>query len=125
MTALVPLRNHPEHETLRLQWIEQGTNTAAQLAFLTAAWLTVRACRRSPAPLHRGARMTDALGWRHKFGVIAPSTNTIVEPDFYAMGVPGVTAHFSRIHIPQPGPVQRRGVREPPHPDPGGDRPRL
>ncbi len=43
--------------------------------------------------------MTDALGWRHKFGVLAPSTNTIVEPDFYAMSVPGVTAHFSRIHI--------------------------
>jgi len=43
--------------------------------------------------------MTDALGWRHKFGVIAPSTNTIVEPDFYRMTVPGVTAHFSRIHI--------------------------
>ena len=43
--------------------------------------------------------MTDALGWRHKFGVLAPSTNTIVEPDFYRMGVPGVTAHFSRIHI--------------------------
>ena len=47
VTALVPLRNHPDHETLRLQWIEQGTNTAAQLAFLTAAWLTVRAYRRS------------------------------------------------------------------------------
>ena len=43
--------------------------------------------------------MTDALGWRNKFGVIAPSTNTIVEPDFYRMTVPGVTAHFSRIHI--------------------------
>ncbi|MEU8900312.1 arylmalonate decarboxylase [Nocardia sp. NPDC048505] len=43
--------------------------------------------------------MTDALGWRRKFGVIAPSTNTIVEPDFYRMGVPGVTAHFGRIHI--------------------------
>jgi maleate isomerase len=43
--------------------------------------------------------MTDALGWRKKFGVLAPSTNTIVEPDFYRMGVPGVTAHFSRIHI--------------------------
>jgi maleate isomerase len=43
--------------------------------------------------------MTDALGWRKKFGVLAPSTNTIVEPDFYAMRVPGVTAHFSRIHI--------------------------
>jgi maleate isomerase len=43
--------------------------------------------------------MTDALGWRAKFGVLAPSTNTIVEPDVYRMGVPGVTAHFARIHI--------------------------
>lgn len=43
--------------------------------------------------------MPDALGWRAKFGVLAPSTNTIVEPDFYRMGVPGVTSHFSRIHI--------------------------
>ena len=43
--------------------------------------------------------MTDALGWKKKFGVLAPSTNTIVEPDFYSMTVPGVTAHFSRIHI--------------------------
>ncbi|MFC9971081.1 arylmalonate decarboxylase [Spirillospora sp. NPDC127200] len=47
--------------------------------------------------------MTDALGWRRKFGVIAPSTNTIVEPDFYRMAVPGVTAHFSRIHIRDQG----------------------
>ncbi|HEX2622911.1 MAG TPA: hypothetical protein VHL11_22280 [Phototrophicaceae bacterium] len=43
--------------------------------------------------------MVDALAWRKKFGVIAPSTNTIVEPDFYRMVVPGVTAHFSRIWI--------------------------
>ncbi|MEV4283347.1 maleate cis-trans isomerase family protein [Actinoplanes xinjiangensis] len=43
--------------------------------------------------------MTDALGWRRKFGVLAPSTNTIVEPDFYAMAVPGVTSHFSRVHL--------------------------
>jgi maleate isomerase len=43
--------------------------------------------------------MVDALGWRKKFGVLAPSTNTIVEPDFYRMTVPGVTAHFSRIWI--------------------------
>jgi maleate isomerase len=43
--------------------------------------------------------MTDALAWRKKFGVIAPSTNTIVEPDFYRMAVPGVTAHTSRIWI--------------------------
>lgn len=43
--------------------------------------------------------MTDALGWRKKFAVLAPSTNTIVEPEFYDMRVPGVTAHFARIHI--------------------------
>ncbi len=43
--------------------------------------------------------MTDAQAWRKKFGVLAPSTNTIVAPDFCMMGVPGVTSHFSRIHI--------------------------
>ncbi|GJM42372.1 MAG: decarboxylase [Ardenticatenaceae bacterium] len=43
--------------------------------------------------------MTDALAWRKKFGVIVPSTNTIVEPDFYRMTVPGVTPHTSRIWI--------------------------
>jgi maleate isomerase len=43
--------------------------------------------------------MGDQLAWRKKFGVLAPSTNSIVEPDFNAMGVPGVTALFSRIHI--------------------------
>jgi maleate isomerase len=41
----------------------------------------------------------DVLGWRAKFGVIAPSTNTVVEPEFHAMAVPGVTPHMARIHI--------------------------
>lgn len=41
----------------------------------------------------------DVLGWRAKFGVISPSTNTVVEPEFHAMSVPGVTAHNARIHI--------------------------
>lgn len=45
------------------------------------------------------SKTKDALGYRKKFGVIIPSTNTIVEPDFYRMTVPGVTAHISRIHI--------------------------
>ena len=44
--------------------------------------------------------MTDALGWRKKFGVIAPSTNTVVQPEFEAMRPRGVTNHFARIHIP-------------------------
>jgi maleate isomerase len=43
--------------------------------------------------------MPDVLGWRAKFGVIIPSTNTVVEPDFYRMAVPGVTAHFGRLYI--------------------------
>ncbi len=41
----------------------------------------------------------DALGYRKKFGVIIPSTNTIVEPDFNDMRVPGVTCHHARIWI--------------------------
>jgi maleate isomerase len=44
--------------------------------------------------------MPDAFGWRMKFGVVAPSTNTIVQPEFDAMRPPGVTNHFARIHIP-------------------------
>ncbi|RDI60566.1 maleate cis-trans isomerase family protein [Nocardia pseudobrasiliensis] len=43
--------------------------------------------------------MPDVLGWRAKFGVLAPSTNTVVAPDFARMAVPGVTTHFGRIHI--------------------------
>jgi maleate isomerase len=44
--------------------------------------------------------MPDALGWRMKFGVIAPSTNTIVQPEFDWMRPEGVTNHFGRIQIP-------------------------
>jgi maleate isomerase len=40
------------------------------------------------------------LGWRRKFGVIGPSTNTIVQPDFEMMRPPGVTNHYSRIFTP-------------------------
>ena len=44
--------------------------------------------------------MRDVLGWRAKFGVIGPSTNTIVQPDFDMMRPPGVTNHYSRIFTP-------------------------
>ncbi|MEM6461220.1 MAG: arylmalonate decarboxylase [Pseudomonadota bacterium] len=44
--------------------------------------------------------MVDSLGYRKKFGVIAPSTNTSVQPEFDAMRPVGVTNHFSRIVIP-------------------------
>jgi maleate isomerase len=44
--------------------------------------------------------MRDVLGWRRKFGVIGPSTNTIVQPDFDMMRPPGVTNHYARIFTP-------------------------
>ena len=44
--------------------------------------------------------MTDALGWRMKFAVLMPSTNTSVQPEFDAMRPEGVTNHVSRIRIP-------------------------
>jgi maleate isomerase len=44
--------------------------------------------------------MTDSLGWRCKFGVVAPSTNTSVQPEYDAMRPRGVTNHFSRAVIP-------------------------
>ena len=42
----------------------------------------------------------DVLGWRKKFGVMGPSTNTVVQPDFDDMRPPGVTNHYSRIFTP-------------------------
>lgn len=42
----------------------------------------------------------DVLGFRRKFGVLGPSTNTIVQPEFDAMRPTGVTNHYSRIFTP-------------------------
>jgi maleate isomerase len=44
--------------------------------------------------------MRDVLGWRAKFGVIGPSTNTIVQPDFEMMRPIGVTNHYRGIFTP-------------------------
>lgn len=43
--------------------------------------------------------MPDALGWRARFGVLGPSTNTIVEPEFALLRPAGVTNHYSRIVV--------------------------
>jgi len=42
----------------------------------------------------------DSRGWRCKFAVVAPSTNTIVQPDMDDLRVEGVTNHFGRIFVP-------------------------
>jgi len=44
--------------------------------------------------------MGDSLGQRGKFGVLAPSTNTSVQPEFDAMRPWGITHHHSRLIIP-------------------------
>jgi maleate isomerase len=43
--------------------------------------------------------MTDVVGERANVGVIIPSTNTVVEHDFWSVGVRGVTYHAGRIYI--------------------------
>ena len=43
--------------------------------------------------------MKDVLGYRAKFGMLGPATNTIVQPDFDDMRPKGVTNHYSRIYV--------------------------
>ncbi len=42
----------------------------------------------------------DTLGWRMKFGVLVPSTNTSVQPEYDAMRPAGVTNHVRGFRIP-------------------------
>lgn len=42
----------------------------------------------------------DVLGWRCKIGVVTPSTNTIVQPEYDDLRPDGVTNHVARMHIP-------------------------
>ncbi len=46
--------------------------------------------------------MPDVAGFRAKVGTLIPSTNTMVEADFWSMVLPGVTFHAGRIYIPEP-----------------------
>ena len=55
--------------------------------------------------------MRDVLGWRRKFGVLGPSTNTIVQPDFEAFRPVGVTNHYSRIFTPDAQAVSNESFR--------------
>jgi maleate isomerase len=44
--------------------------------------------------------MTDTLGGRMKVGVIAPASNTVVQPEFDRMRPRGVTNQQTRVNIP-------------------------
>ena len=53
----------------------------------------------------------DMQGWRCKFGVMGPSTNTIVQPDFDMMRPAGVTNHYSRIFTPNAAAISNETFR--------------
>jgi maleate isomerase len=55
--------------------------------------------------------MGDVLGWRARFGVMGPSTNTVVQPDFDMMRPVGVTNHYSRIFTPNADAVSNESFR--------------
>ncbi len=55
--------------------------------------------------------MADAQGYRRRFGVLGPSTNTIVQPDFDGMRPYGVTNHYSRIFTPDASAVSDASFR--------------
>lgn len=55
--------------------------------------------------------MPDRQGFRARFGVLGPSTNTIVQPDFDGMRPFGVTNHYSRIFTPNADAVSNETFR--------------
>jgi maleate isomerase len=46
--------------------------------------------------------MPDVTGFRAKFAVIVPSTNTVMEADCARLAIPGVTYHTGRMYIESP-----------------------
>ncbi|MFC7241770.1 arylmalonate decarboxylase [Catellatospora aurea] len=46
--------------------------------------------------------MTNNVGPRAVFGVIVPSTNTVVEHDYWTAGVTGIAYRAGSMHIPNP-----------------------
>jgi maleate isomerase len=66
----------------------------------------------TPQELARMLGPRDALASRLKIGVIGPSTNTIVQPDFDAMRPAGVTNHYSRIIVENASAVSNASFAE-------------
>ena len=46
--------------------------------------------------------MTNVVGPRAVFGVVVPSTNTVVEHDYWRAGVDGIAYRAGSMHIPNP-----------------------
>ncbi len=77
----------PEHRNLRVRTDLRTSGLSGCVgirAQMVRAGGLDRPCRRCRQPAARAGdgSMKDALGWRKKFAVLGPSTNTIVQPDF-------------------------------------------
>jgi arylmalonate decarboxylase len=48
--------------------------------------------------LAKALSLYSAYGWRGRIGLIAPSTNTTLEPEFYRMCPEGIAIHASRVY---------------------------
>lgn len=51
------------------------------------------------------------LGWRLRAGILLPTNNTVLEPEFYMQGVPGVTYHATRMVSSRSGHGSVEGLR--------------
>lgn len=60
------------------------------------------AAGRAPAADRAFPCTRDRVSYRAKWGVIVPSTNTVVEHDFNAVGPHGITFHAGRMYIERP-----------------------
>lgn len=60
--------------------------------------------RQAPTPvaehsgLHKALSLYSAYGWRGRIGLVSPSTNTTLEPEFWRMAPEGVSIHTARVH---------------------------
>jgi len=54
--------------------------------------------------------MTDTLGWRMKFGVLVPSTNTTVQPEYDVLRPPWRHQPRPWLSYPQRADTDRRRV---------------
>lgn len=48
--------------------------------------------------LGKALSLYSAYGWRGRIGLIAPSTNTTLEPEFWRLAPEGISIHTARVH---------------------------
>lgn len=58
------------------------------------------------------ASATSAPGHRRRVGLIVPSVNAVIEPDFAAVGLPGVTFHATRVMLRETTPEGLRAMNQ-------------